>query len=359
MYKCVHLLFHNELKFNTRIVDFFSGVLNTFLKNYENVFITNQTEVFQSLNEKGVLYDNLKIHCAINKYARDYDWVFIHDLNKPVELLFVKRKYLKKIIWRTWGSDIGYAKRENERFYVSIIKQFINFLLGFRIEQIKMIGVANVVDIISLKECFNKLPLTLKMPYSNSSFNVYDVLASIKNKGDDNKSEVINVMIEHSGYDETQISIMKMLEKYKNEDIHLYLVLSYGKEEYIEQVKEYVRLNWMDKASIITNFMDYNSYAVLLHKMDIAIFDKIQSYALGNISIMTFFKKKIFLNVNGVLKKGFELEHIPFSTTAEIKDMDFEEFCRPVCYPENAGETIIPKGKIGVDRWMEIFKVLK
>ena len=358
MYKCVHLLFHNELKFNATIVDFFSNTLTPLLKNHENVFITNQLEVFQALKEKGVLYDDLKIHQAINKYAQINDWVFIHDLNKPVELLFVKRMYLKKFIWRTWGSDSGYSKRDGECFYVRIAKRFINLLLGFQIEKIKMIGIANVIDIVSLKEHFNKIPKTLKMPYSNSRFNIYDVLTSIKENGVENNRNTVNVMIEHSGYDETQISIMKVLEKYKNEDMQLYLILSYGKEEYIKLIKEYVRLNWKDKVTVITDFMDYNAYARLLYKMDIAIFDKIQSYALGNIAIMTFFHKKIFLNEKGVLKKGCEIENIPYATTAEIKDMDYEEFCRPVCYPENAGKTIIPNGKLGVDYWLEIFKLL-
>ena len=328
------------------------------LNGNDNVFITNHKQVYDALKDQGVIYENKKIHTMVNEYASKNRWIFIHDLRKPIELMRVKKKNLSKLVWRSWGSDIGYIIKENDKFHIRLAKRILTRFIRFRVRKIRLIGIANAVDIISLKETFGRIPHTMKMPYSDPTMDRFKIVEQIKETDLFHGHGEFCVMVEHSGQDRTQIDIMNKLKKYQKEHIHLYLVLSYGKADYIETVKKYAESEWGNKATVIIKFMDFESYANLLSKMDAAIFDQTNSYALGNIAILTFYKKKLFLNRKGVIKKAFDLERIPYICTDEIEKMSFDEFIKPLTYPEDAGETIIPKGCSGVEMWNNVFKFL-
>lgn len=193
----VHLLLHNELKFNTRLVKILS--LDSFADEH-NIFVTNHEKVYSELKGYGVLFEKKSIHELINKYAADNDYVFIHDLRKPLEILKVKKKYLNKIVWRTWGSDIGFITKLGDNFIVKVIKRFMTRSIRFRIRGFKLIGIANTVDVVSLKKAFGKIPDTICIPYTNPDINTYSTLKRIREEPIIMDHNDTNVLIEHSGH---------------------------------------------------------------------------------------------------------------------------------------------------------------
>ena len=121
-----------------------------------------------------------------------------------------------------------------------------------------------------------------------------------------------------------------------DQPIHFFLIFSYGDKAYINEVEKKIGENWDEKVTIIKEFFPYDKYIKLLNMMDIAILDSKRSYALGNISILIGLKKKIFLNRDGILRRAFEMEKIPFCFTDTLKDITYQELLEPLDYSQCA-----------------------
>lgn len=343
-YKYIHILWHDELKFNLNIVRIIIKQENNFLPS-EHLFVTPFVNVYNSIdkliNENSdekkskteVEYyptKNPQSVRILNYYANFGKWIFVHSLPAPHYSIWIKKKFCDKIIWRTWGHDTGYSYINNNRIK-QFVKKFIEAVWKRKIKRFAAIGIANIVDEIEIREKFGNIK-TFQIPYvDDGKRGLESVLKDIKKDGHIG----VNVLVGHSGWATNKhITVMQELEKYKQENMIIYLILSYGEPNYIKVVKEYVKNNWDDNVIMIEKFMSYSEYIELLNKMDIAIFDYERSYALGNIQILINLRKKIFLNKKGVIKRAFDLEHVPYECTCDIKYMNYEKFTKPVDYQE-------------------------
>ena len=81
---------------------------------------------------------------------------------------------------------------------------------------------------------------------------------------------------------------------------------------------------------IIKEFLPYSEYVKLLSNIDIAILPGKSSYALGNISTLLKFNKKIYLSKDGIIAKAFINDSLQFSFVEDIDKMQFSEFIKPV-----------------------------
>ena len=141
----------------------------------------------------------------------------------------------------------------------------------------------------------------------------------------------------------------------------IHVNLSYGDSDYINSVVGYINQNWNGDVEIVVDSMDLKHYIEWVNGMDAVILDGIMSYALGNISIATYLGKKIFLNRKGVIKKGFEVEDIPFSYIDDIEKMSFEEFKEGFDYKLELGDCSIVGFTYGqvIDNYKMMFRELK
>ena len=139
--------------------------------------------------------------------------------------------------------------------------------------------------------------------------------------------KVLNIMVGHAGNEiDNHINILKKMKKYENNNIMIYIVLSYGNEEYISEVKRYIKNEWSNKVEIIDNFLPIDKYNNLMSKMDIVILDGKKSYALGNIGMLLNLGKTIYLNEDGIIKEAFDKENIPYRCTNEIGNVSYDSF---------------------------------
>ena len=127
---------------------------------------------------------------------------------------------------------------------------------------------------------------------------------------------------------------LKKLSKYKNEDMQIYLVLSYGADEArIQKLTTLAnRLFREGQVTIITEMMDKEKYREFLSKMDVAIFPFLHQSALSNTQMMAFMGSKLYFDPRGVLAKGFlaggvksydcrKIGKIPFSTFKDYNEV--------------------------------------
>ncbi|MPM73824.1 TDP-N-acetylfucosamine:lipid II N-acetylfucosaminyltransferase [bioreactor metagenome] len=340
-YKYIHLVWHNELKFSCRLIELINDPDNGLMPS-EHLFITPHKEVFEAFNA----YDNVRLVAAkgkaastINEYAPLCDWMFIHSMCSPLEGLKIKNSYLPKIIWRTWGSDLIYLYNPHHPIKNSI-KYIINLLWKKKIHSCRAIGIANTVDIININEKFGNIR-TFYIPYVGK--NDFINLRTIRETPINTNDNCLKIMVGHSGYsNDNHFEMINLLSKYKDEKIKVCFILSYGNNEYITNIKKYALQMLGSKALFIEKFMPFDEYATFVNQIDIALLDGKESYALGNIAMLLFFRKKVFLNEKGIIKKAFDYEKLPYKCTKEILNMNFSDFSHAEIYDENISDNIMP-----------------
>lgn len=128
------------------------------------------------------------------------------------------------------------------------------------------------------------------------------------------------------------IKILNLLAQFKEDNIELYVPLSYGNRNYAEKVKVYGKEIFGHKFIPITEFMTLEKYNSFMGGMDIAIYAMTRQQALGNISTSMIGGSKVYLQTNGMLWKYFtETMKCTVTGINEIRKMTFEEF---IAYPE-------------------------
>lgn len=358
-YKYAHIFYHYELNFSKRVIQFIQQYQ---IENgiEENKFFTPFESVYEAFKESSNIellkVKNPRSAEAINIVGKYADWIFLHNIGERKSILKIRPSYLKKIIWRTWGGDRILIKNYSGNILRRGKNKVINEIIRFRIKRFKAIGVSNLIDEIELSKSFGRLNF-VRMPYS-SEFS-YSMLMSIKQNI--KKKECVNIMIGHSAFEEDKhIEITNMLDCFRDRNIRLYYVISYGNQEYKKKLKKYACDSWKEKAVFIEEYMSSEEYAKFLADMDIAFLTAPYSNALGNIGLLLFFDKKIFLDKNGIIAQGFLSANVPFFDYRDIVNMDYEEFICPVDY-SNADKDKLsyPKNYNINEKWDLIFNMLE
>lgn len=360
-YRYIHLLWGHDLKFNGPLVKMINNTPDIFNSN-EHLFITPNKNVANALHlYPNVIWDNDGTESKIiNRYADSCDWILSHGLvNNPYK---IKRKYFKKIVWRTWGGGRQRTKWNEKRplnSLVSSIKDYVYFVYyRYSFGCSPVIGIANTVDVIDLEQWrWAKNAKLFLMGYSDSSYDKILDNITIEKKRQD---EPLVFLIGHQGNPgEHHFEFTKMILNYNKDNIRIILPLSYGNKEYIELLKEKLKNLNDERIHVLDNLLPINEYLQLLAKVDVAIIDEKSSMALGNIAFLLRFKKKIFLNKDSIIKQAFDHENLPYSLTSEIGTVSFEDLVRPMSYPkETSSDLIFQPYSVRVQRYVSLFSYL-
>lgn len=321
----------------------------------EHLFVVRSESLLSQLQANfpsaNVICDSDK-KSLINKYAQKYQWIFVHGFMSLNEILFVQKKYLHKIIWRTWGSDAEYTLKKNQPFR-NTIKHMLNYFRAVRIKKIAIVGIGSKLEYSYIEKTFGKV-VAMLIPYSADK---YEALTQIQENLQD---ETFNIMIGHSGFDnDFHKDMIQLFSKYADENVRFYFPVSYGNPEYIRDIEVFANSVLGEKALFIHENMEYSSYALLLSKMDIAVFYGLKSYALGNISILSFFKKWLLLNDGGVLQKAFNELGIASLHYHDIEKLSFTELKKKVRTANEKAQCLSPCDQnTAKQRWLEVLNFL-
>lgn len=318
--KYLHILSHPDVKFNPDFVRMINES-NEF-KTEEFLFITWHKNVYDAVKQyKNVFL--LKNKNEMFKFLFRSKWIFMHaNCFSKLQVILLPKCICKKIIWRTWGHDIRPLKNKK-----SIIKRLLFKLYVKKVNKFRAIGIANDIDTVNVQNVFGKkidvFPINYK--YRNNLKEKFDNI-----KAEMTKNKEIRILIGHNaGIAENHIENLQRLAKYSNENIKIILPLSYSNNnnEYVNKIKEEsLKIFGKDKVEFLENFLEYFEYVKFLSNIDIAIMDQEFSNGLGNLSILIFFEKKIYVNKNGNIAQSFKDKGILANYTENIKNIDFEEF---------------------------------
>ena len=282
------------------------------------------------------------------------DKIFIHAFYSRHLLLFLyKNRFnidFKKVVFIAWGSDIynnylelrqpplnfkDLRRRFRTRLYERIkknlmkkVRLYMTFASG-DIDIINNIYGANGIQFDCLYPStvdLENLNRIKKLNHNNISTD--ETVSSAHKEDFSNKNHTTTILLGNSATETNQhIEILDVLYKYKNENIKIICPLSYGDKKYALQIKDYGQKLFGDKFIPLLDYLNPVEYTKLLGNVNIAVFNHNRQQATGNIEILSYLGKKIFIRSDiSSWKHYVERDKCAFFDTKRISEMSFDEF---------------------------------
>jgi len=297
-------------------------------------------------------YDNCLIDDSvfnaeyINTHCLEYKHIILHSLFlNHKEILALTDDAAKKIIWCVWGHDLYTVKKKqlytvkycfNEAVHCAkkilrgtYIRQYRhNHAVAKKVGLFHCIAIGYSYDETMIRKKYGqKVPIVYGPYFSRTTEKNIDRLRDMHLQ---KRNLVTNIIIGHSGFEFLEHEkYLQLLSKYKDENIHINMVLSYGASE--ERIKILTDLAYSifgeQKCTILLNMLDKDAYYEFLTNMDIAIFPFRPQSALGNTKRMLYMGIKMYLDPQGVLAKGFKAGGGVIHDCNEIGKIPFKKLC--------------------------------
>lgn len=313
------------------------------------------------------MFQSIKL---INKYGDCGRWLIVHSFPHPVDryILPVKKKYLPKILWRTWGHDVRedviYPYSKNPFFRIAQktlrgSRRLVQKYIGLKkVNAIYAVGIANAVDRINIEKHYDiKRMYLMNYPVRGQFEELQEALEADSHFDDG----LVHIMVGHSGtHQDLHCEAVDALRKFENQGVKLHIMISYGNPQYIEKVKSYVTEHWHGEVEFFEKGLQYKEYAEFMNKMDAIVYHTAVSTGLGNLSMAVFLRKKMFLNRNGVIARAMESDGIPFHYTDELEKMTVDDLRRKESYEVSESATLAARSyEESVERWKKIYRDLE
>ena len=252
-------------------------------------------QVQQEINNYKVAkgkWNQLKGYAELIKQMHQADKIILHGLFniRIVQLLWAMPWLLKKCYWVMWGGDL-YVYQLGEKNWKWKAREF------FRRPVIKNMG--HLVTYIPGD-------VELARQWYGSKGEYHECLMYLSNVVDPNivqeaQEETeghtgINILVGNSADpSNNHIESLEKLLPYKEDEIKIFVPLSYGDQEHAKKVIEKGKAWFGDKFVPLTSFMAFDEYLKFLKSINIAIFNHKRQQAMGNTITLLDLGKKVFM----------------------------------------------------------------
>jgi len=242
---------------------------------------------------------NVKV-ANVNKFLKIKDYLFliiamcrarkiiIHSLFNPmlIRILWSMPWLLKKCYWVMWGGDL-YVYQLGERNWNWRVREF------FRRPVIKNMGhfVCYITGEYDLAKKWYGVSGEHHRCFMYTS-NLYQT-SSIEPKAHNGIAILVGNSADPSN---NHLEIFDKLKAYKDQDISIYVPLSYGNRSYAQHIIVEGKKIFGDKLIPLIEFLPFEDYLKLLAKIDIAIFNHKRQQGMGNIRTLLGLGKKVYMN---------------------------------------------------------------
>lgn len=264
-------------------------------------------------------------------------------------------KYMYKVTWIEWGFDLYYKDLSSikNRLQSTIRRLFVR-LFDSKIPNFVAI---HPCDIASYKNIIGGNALLQFAPYTNTQGLPSYVLEHSKVSMKDKRERKLPIIIQvghRADHIIDHFDTLKSLLRFKEENILLYIPLSYGDEFYGNSVKEFAMREFGDKALCQMDTIPYDEYVKRLKDVDIFILNSKRQIALGNLNPMVAMGKKIVLPKNSVLYDYFN-ESSPIFKYEDLKTCSFDELIEDVDMQKAQENMIAYKNIDPIIQWTIVF----
>lgn len=303
----------------------FVNFINKYFDPDEHLFflLTGKNTANQMITEKNVknFSGELKDIGLLMQKMNKCEKILIHNLSVPpiVCILFIQPWLYKKVNWIVWGGDLHWYRTRSKNIK-SNLYEIIRALI------IKNIG--EITTLVKGDYELAKLWYHIKGKYHHGIYInpiTAEYLACVKNKKEDN---IVNIQVGNSAApDNNHIEVLRLLKRFDNENINIFVPLSYGDNKYAQDVVEYGKKNFGEKFKPLLHFLDAKDYSQYLAAIDIAIFNHKRQQALGNIFALLYLGKKVYIR-NDISTWPYLREELNLNITSyqDIANQTFSQF---------------------------------
>ena len=286
-------------KFNKPFVDF----LNRNFNPKEHLILCKNFYDFPFPEGKNVIELKYLARLKFDKVQK----LICHSLfdNEVVEYLYKHPDILKeKAYWGIWGGDLYEAPRDEKNDFVRAnFKGYISdtdteyACQKYKIEQ----------------EKFYKVYLVPAIPLNT-------ILSIPKIQHD-----YIQIQINNS-CDKSTLEMLDILSKFKNENIKITTILSYGQMEYKDKIIKKGQEIFGDKFEFLDTYLSLTDYVKHLAQNDILILNQNRQQGLGNITMSAVLGTKIYVRKECTTYNRLKNDNVPVFDTNDICSSSFNDF---------------------------------
>ena len=274
----LHLMPCNK-KFIDAFIDFVTMNFDTSEHSY---FIYNHKGSDDCNNNS--FYSNILLKIKNIYFA---DKIIIHSLvdNRLILFLFFQPWLLNKCYWVIWGGDL-YGFRNEKKILKNHIR---NYLFTSIVKKIGHLVTYVKGDYELAKKWYQAKGIYHEcFMYPSNLYKEINLTIV--------QQDTINILIGHSAYESNNhLEIFRKLEKYNNNNIMIFVPLSYGSKQYAEEIIREGSKLFGTKFTAISQLMNYNQYLDFLGMIDIAIFAAKHQVAMGNTITLLGLGKKVYM----------------------------------------------------------------
>tara|TARA_Y100000589_G_C26996551_1_gene564909 strand:+ start:50 stop:808 length:759 start_codon:yes stop_codon:yes gene_type:complete len=216
---------------------------------------------------------------------------------------------LKKCAWIVWGSDL-YIYQKKNKSWKEKIKEFLKHIvipkIGYLITYIEG-------DYHLAKEWYGAKGQRIHCLMYPSNLFTQDRFQKASH------TNTVKIMLGNSADPSNEHEeVIKSLTNYKDEDIQIYCILSYGDSNQAKKITALGQKIFGEKFIPILELMNKQSYLKFLNEIDIAIFHHKRQQAMGNIINLLGMGKKVYIRAGET--------HTSFFESLGIRVYDFNHF---------------------------------
>ena len=299
--KYIHLMFND--KFNKPYVDF----LNDNFNQEEHIVLCKRWFKEHLFPEGANVFEIEKLKSfKFNKASK----IICHSLFDVdlIDYLYEHQDILKdKAYWCIWGGDLYNAPRDEKNDFVrQNFKGYVALVQG---------------DELIAKEKYNSLSETFFAPY------LFPINERILDEIQPAKKDFIKVQINNS-CDDTTLEMLDVLSKFKNENIKITTILSYGKMQFKDEIVKKGKEIFADKFEFVEKYMNAEEYAQHLAQNDILILNQNRQQGVGNTIASACLGTKIYIKENISTNKFLNNVGIKIYNTENLHSSSFEELIK-------------------------------
>lgn len=366
-YDFIHFFLIDSPVFNTSVQE----IINSSDYKYKHLFVYRYESGLKEYQEVGneIIDNEIGNAGKVHEYLSKGKWLILHSLSySNHEISKVCEEDARQIIWCVWGSDLYDIKKkhtilytllrglyrkmvhkepvnEEKRNKTKIVNSFRGIVIGFKGDKYEL-----------CKQYSQDIPIYNALYPSGYYIEEVEQAVNLQN----GKHKNIQVMVGHCGYAFLQHKkCLKRLLKYK-EYIDIHIPLCYGDMEYAGKVQKYAYTFFKkERVHIYHSMMSPKNYIRLLNSMDFVLFDFNHQAAFGNIILLLYLEKNIYLSPSGVMYKNLKAEGIDVFDITEVGYKTLNEL---------TGQKINEKGKIYArnlldrnyitNQWLELFDAI-